>query len=879
MRSIKSQLLFVISVLILLLLSQAVIHQNGQKQLGAALDKAALSFSDLKQVKEIEYDLLNLQRNVLLYISTGSPSAVTRFSRLMDDINLNLSKFETTRYAGLSQTKDDEPLERMRSHLADYNANFQQVVSSRKRRNELLSSGTIKKLATLKTNLESIDIDPTILSPILLLTDEAELASIKYIAQPRSMHSSHFNESLNGIEDLINTTSIATKSSIQRQITEIRADFVELTQLIQGNLFLVNVVMAGAANEFLYLSTQLVNNVSEAVEQTRKASQIQVEQTQTKSYLFSSIAILLALGAAWFTVLRILTPIQSITRVFKILSTGQRVKTIPGLQRQDEVGALAAAANIFSERNKETENLLNESQNANARMEELNKELHDAKQKAEKATVSKSMFLANMSHEIRTPMNGVIGLIDLARATSGQPEVLSYLDKAAYSSQILMAVINDILDFSKIEAGKMEIEKIKFSLHSFIDNLASIIAIRTKEKNLFLQLEVDHTLPDNVIGDPLRLSQILMNLSNNAVKFTGKGGLTVKFLGELNEKGNQLNLIIEVIDTGIGMSQEQVNKIFKPFEQADGSTDRKYGGTGLGLAIVTQLLDLMEGHVKAESEAGKGSCFRVNLPLRAFKGQPGILDDLPILPPSAYYFTDKHFLDASYTNMVGISDRCIAKVRCEDIAAKHDVSHLLIDIETPQEFKQFLQKLPALTAKNTKVGIIIDSLIADILDSTDARFSTLNLPFTPKQFKQFIHEMLGLVKAASNADETKPNITLSGHILLVEDNDINQVVAGELLKKLGLSFDIAETGLIAVSKIDNSRNYDAVLMDVQMPEMDGYTATRIIRQNGHTEIPIIGLSANAMKDDSQAGKEAGMDDYLTKPIKEENLINALQKYL
>ena len=240
----------------------------------------------------------------------------------------------------------------------------------------------------------------------------------------------------------------------------------------------------------------------------------------------------------------------------------------------------------------------------NSQLEGLNKALTESKIKAEKATASKSIFLANMSHEIRTPMNGIIGLIELAQQQELSPTVRGYLDKAAYSGQILISVINDILDFSKIEAGKLKIEEVSFSLHSLFDNLIAVIALRAKEKNLSVHFNVNPILPPQVIGDPLRIAQIIMNIGNNAVKFTEQGRIEIAFDGTLNEKGNRLNLTMRITDSGIGMSKSQLDKIFKPFTQADGSTNRKYGGTGLGLAIVSQLTELMNGRIDASSTMG-----------------------------------------------------------------------------------------------------------------------------------------------------------------------------------------------------------------------------------------------------------------------------------
>ena len=360
-----------------------------------------------------------------------------------------------------------------------------------------------------------------------------------------------------------------------------KADFFKLTQITQGNLFLVNVVMAGSANEFLYLSGELASQVTDNSEMTTQRTYALARSTQQNGELFSLFAILLAVVAALFSTKRILGPIHSITEVFKKLSEGVEVSKIPGSSRQDEIGKLAQSALVFSDKNRQTENLLSEAQRMNVQLENLNKELTESKIKAEQATASKSIFLANMSHEIRTPMNGIIGLIELAQQQDLSPTVRGYIDKAAYSGQILLSVINDILDFSKIEAGKLKIEEVSFSLHSLFDNLIAVIALRAKEKNLSVHFTVQPSIPPQVIGDPLRIAQIIMNIGNNAVKFTEQGRITIEFEGQLNSKGSTLSLTMRITDSGIGMNEEQLARIFKPFTQADGSTNRKYGGTGL----------------------------------------------------------------------------------------------------------------------------------------------------------------------------------------------------------------------------------------------------------------------------------------------------------
>jgi len=640
--------------------------------------------------------------------------------------------------------------------------------------------------------------------------------------------------------------------------------------------------MAGSANEFLYLSGELAKKVTSDSEIATQRTYTLAESTQRNGELFSLFAILLALSAALFAMFRILGPIRSITQVFNKLAQGVQISNIPGSSRKDEIGKLAKAALVFSDKNRETEKLLDEARTMNSQLESLNKAITEAKIKAEQATASKSMFLANMSHEIRTPMNGIIGLIELAQQQELSTTVKGYLDKAAYSGQILLSVINDILDFSKIEAGKLKIEEVSFSLHSLFDNLIAVIALRAKEKNLSVHFTVNPKIPPQVIGDPLRIAQIIMNIGNNAVKFTEQGRIDIEFDGNMNEKGNVLNLTMRITDSGIGMSAAQLDRIFKPFTQADGSTNRKYGGTGLGLAIVSQLTELMNGRLDATSTMGKGSTFEVELPLKAFKNQPGVLEQTPQLPVDSLYVTEAALLPAAYCNQIQLPTKSTLSIEdAKNTAALPE--HIIVDIHEFSEFRQNIAWLNTLLEKGKSVGLVMESAGSALQAKYDTLWKgpLIMHPFTPAQFERFVHQVIS--KDASydghHFSEEAEATSLEGHVLLVEDNNINQLVTGEMLTNLGLTFDIAEDGKQAVQKVENAPQYDLILMDVQMPVMDGYEATKQLREKGFTGVPIIGLSANAMKEDKQSAIDAGMNDYLTKPIKQKSLIGMLKQYL
>lgn len=883
--SIRIQLITVFLALITLILAQGFIARKNQDVLSKGVSSAAKAVVNVGIVKELERDVVDLQRNVLIFKENASKSAITRFNRLMVTIN---SKLDTLDAAERSKEKegDRDILSRMRDHLNAYQENFSQVVNARSERDNLIAQGTLSDITYLNGLLDEAlttnEVSPVVVEEAKAYLMLAENAMLKYLMKPDMRFVQSFNEAADSLKSLKPSEDERFQQRMDTITTKIKADFFKLTQIIQGNLFLVNVVMAGSANEFLYLSGELAKQVSTNSEvATQRTYQI-AKSTQRNGELFSLIAILLALSAALFSTFRILGPIRSITLVFNKLSKGVQIANIPGSSRKDEIGKLARAALVFSDKNRQTEKLLDEARSMNTQLESLNRALTESKIKAERATASKSMFLANMSHEIRTPMNGIIGLIELAQQQALSHTVKGYLDKAAYSGQILLSVINDILDFSKIEAGKLKIEEVSFSLHSLFDNLIAVIALRAKEKNLSVHFTVNPSLPPQVIGDPLRIAQIIMNIGNNAVKFTEQGQVDITFDGKLNEKGNVLNLIMEVTDSGIGMSSSQLDRIFKPFTQADGSTNRKYGGTGLGLAIVSQLTELMNGRLDAQSIEGKGSTFKIELPLKAFKHQPGVLEQTPQLPQDSLYITETPLLPSTYCDQIQLSQG--RRLSFDEAQRSQTLpEYMVIDIPDFSTFRQKLAWLKGLHEKGKSVGLVFETAGTAL----QAKYETLwdgpsiMHPFTPAQFERFVNQIISKDAKydTTNFDSESTESVIEGHVLLVEDNNINQLVTGEMLTNLGLTFDIAEDGKQAVQKVENAPQYDLVLMDVQMPVLDGYEATRLLREKGFTAVPIIGLSANAMKEDKQGALDAGMNDYLTKPIKQKALVAMLKQYL
>ncbi|MEW9797093.1 ATP-binding protein [Alteromonas sp. CYL-A6] len=880
--SIRTQLVLVLLAMVVLLLLQGFVARQSQTVLTDGLEKSGQAVRNVSLVKELEREVLDLQRNVLIFNENASNSAVRRFERLMLAIDDKLTQLEAAEIGDSDTMQHNDLLSRMRKHLEAYQKNFRDVVLSRAERDDLIDRNSLKALVSIKVLLtEEVAkgyLESTLVTRLRQSILDAENAVLQYMTSPSFERVTDFNRAMDNLQQ-----SITADSPLLAVLTPVLArakeHFLQLTQLTQGNLFLVNVVMAGSANEFLYLSGELADSVTIQTEQLKKQTQDVAERTRSNGEMFSFFAILLAIVTALFTAFRILGPIRSITDVFIRLTNNETNVVVPGSQRSDEIGKLARAARVFQNKNQQTEQLLLHSREMNNQLEALNRALSESKQRAEQATASKSIFLANMSHEIRTPLNGIIGLIELAQQQPMSAQLKGYLEKAAYSGHILMSVINDILDFSKIEAGKLNIEAVSFSLHSLFNNLIAVIALRAREKNLNVTLTVSPDIPPQVIGDPLRIAQIIMNIGTNAVKFTEKGRVDIAFDGQMNDAGNQLTLSLTIADTGIGMTEEQVARIFQPFTQADDATNRKFGGTGLGLAIVKQLTDLMHGTLSVTSAPGEGTTFQVTLPLRAFKNQHGVLHEVPSIPDDTVYVTASPLLPLAYRQPARLLNIITPKALRAQTPAP---SAVVVDIDDPAEFSEWTPTFSSLTENGTTVGLVLTSQAGAGLESqlTNWNGPLLIHPFTPLQYEQFIRELLLPAGVSSRTEQRQvTEVALHGHLLLVEDNHINQVVTGEMLTNLGLTYDVAENGEQAVDKVRQRGHYDLVLMDVQMPVMDGYAATRKLRSLGFKYLVIIGLSANAMKEDKLQAVQAGMNDYLTKPLKHAALVDMLQRRL
>ncbi len=861
------------------------------------------SISYTRLMKNVESDITELNRLILVFRLTNSASTIEDISQLLTGIENNVTNL----------TEDQRNLTNETIHLySQLTASLKQLsnkVSRLLEERKILDNLHLRLDGIFDKTLDNISEEINVINTNTLSSDQYFLYSTLSSLSTAQTHSTRYfqsrtnrskmnfvsvireaSENLNTqlkSESKLTDIPIRKLSQFVSDLSEIETTFFRTVQADRNFIFLVNVVIAGEVTELRNLSSRLTKQALEQQTYLVQKTDDNLTFYQHISFFGSFFLLMVGIYVAGRVARSVTMPIHAISNTFEDIREGRKVIEIPGTERRDEIGNLARSASLFKQNADETKALLLKTEQLAQTLLQREKELEVTAEKAQEAAKAKSAFLANMSHEIRTPMNGILGMVTLLHDTQLDDKQFQFAQNIKSSAESLMRIINDVLDYSKIESGKLSIEISPFSLEKLIADIGKILEPIAKKKNLILLCPANFIDNIEIKGDPIRLRQILINLISNAIKFTNKGQITlyvtIHYIDEVN-----LDVLFSVKDSGIGIPAAQLEHLFERFNQLDHELTRKVGGTGLGLAISAQLVKMMGGELTVQSTPEVGSEFSFNLKLE----KVAALEERVLTKTMIRYFAyvpdeniEKYLKDLflNWNNSLEF--------------IKHDSEiDLLIEDSTPSEIifivdgvkidnETTISKLHTLKTKGCQ--FIIISSITDELNLTLEHHIADKFVIKPISASDLYNAICGLnypsleFKDRENViQKHTPQFDCS--VLLVEDDYINQEVAQGILNKFGIIVDIAENGEEALRKL-TEKSYSLVFMDCMMPVMDGYIATQHLRAGDAGElnqnIPVIALTADAIKGVKEKCLQAGMSDYLTKPIMPDILLDKLEQWL
>ena len=856
----------------------------------SAFDAHQSASESVDIVSDLEREIVELNRRILVFRINSASSSSTPITDQLETLS---AKIQLLSSASTDAAVTDSKL--LNAINASLNGLSDRVVRLDIDRDAMRrSQDTLDKLHRELINLiEDLDgllegAPPAIsllISDMTALAHEFQWRQKSYFDTKANNEKLAFLKTLNQLKEtfaaLSQQISIPNelRTDVQRRLDTLEKAFYKALQADRNFVFLVNIVIAGETAELTALARQILDTSRSMQAEFALQTRERVDTYELIAIFGSLILIILGFVISSRLSRSVIAPLLEITKTFDDISAEKPVSIIPGIDRGDEIGRLARSANVFRHEAEKTKRLLSETEELAAELSAREVELNAAVEAAEAGTKAKSEFLANMSHEIRTPMNGVMGLLTMLADTPLNALQSSYLEKASQSANALLRIINDILDSSKIEAGGIVITNRDFELNELIAEVGEVLEPLANEKGLELLCPAEPIGRLVITGDDLRIRQVLLNLLSNAIKFCKRGSVALDISSETIGENN-IRVRFSVSDSGDGIPQHQLDQIFERFMQLDGSSTRRAGGAGLGLAISHQLVALMGGTLEVESTEGVGSTFffdlRVPLVSATQVSPPAnVQQRFYVLTPSkALRLYLNHIFDAWGIALTPITS-------WEDIepmlADNQLAATLLLDTKAliDQQFEE--GDLERLQASVTCVALhsIADN---DFVDSTNTLLTHL---VSKPVCQSDLVRVIDLATSAVNDSKTtagisaqdKPLAELS--VLLVEDDAVNRMVAKTLIGKLGARVTVATNGVEALETL-RFDEFDVVLMDCMMPEMDGYQATQALRDGHCGELnqstPVIALTADAMHGAKEACLEAGMNGYTTKPIQINDIV-------